>query len=79
MSMVEKVAKAISISMTDNRGQPAAVSSDVSRAAIEAMREPTEEMVRRGRRVDVPGDEGNRPAGFTADSVWEAMIDEALK
>lgn len=79
MSMVEKVARAISIAMTDKRGQPAAVSSDVARAAIEAMREPTDVVLSRGRSVEVAGDEGNRAIGWLADNVWKAMINEALK
>lgn len=46
---------------------------DLARAAIEAMREPTEGMVCRGWEVLYP------KAHTTAGKIWDAMVDEALK
>lgn len=57
-----------------------------ARAAIEAMREPTEAMVQRGAKELVEEDEWNRlgevPREFFRDdsrAAYEAMIDEALR
>ncbi len=49
--------------------------TDAARVAIEAMREPTEDMKRAGWRAIPEHDFGN----VAAASVWDAMIDEALQ
>lgn len=58
----------------------------VARAAIEAMREPTEAMVRAGCGADIPGGQWGEPT-FRESSIdendcpviWAAMLDAALK
>lgn len=59
------------------------VCRDAARAAIEAMQEPTEEMIAVGTEVEVPGnnDEGanEQIGGYAATEVYSAMIREALK
>lgn len=53
---------------------------DRARAAIEAMREPTEAMANEGAYL-VPGDEStwrNDPAATYARQIWSEMIDAAL-
>lgn len=68
--MVERVAKAIMARFNDPLPFHA---EELARAAIEAMREPTNAMER-------AGDEyGRFTNGPSACVVWEAMIDEALK
>lgn len=80
MDMVERVARAMDAAedkywaafpvdypMTDE-SVPMEV---LARAAIEAMREPTEEML-------LGGFEADTESGFGARSVWAAMIDAAL-
>lgn len=88
--MVERVAIAIFVSWYDGSPMaPVAFYTDcddvlqadyrrIARAAIEAMREPTEAVCEVGRSVEVAGDEANRPIGWVADRVWSAMIDAAL-
>lgn len=79
--MVERVAKAI----IARRGLPANViiNWDVirtdARAAIEAMREPTKQMVSAG--LDVKAYDGVEEMDSYGDpeSVFKALIDEALK
>jgi len=50
---------------------------NVARVAIEAMREPTEEMIERGDRVRGNHDDTWHKGNSTA-SVYESMIDKAL-
>lgn len=76
MNMIERVAKALSIA---DGNHPDACSNDedeipywtlyvkMARAAIEAMREPTEEMANAGAKV-----------AFMSADLWAAMIDAAL-
>jgi hypothetical protein len=71
--MVERVARAIAYSET---ADPEIWSAfvEVARAAIEAMREPTEQMA----------DIGDTATGYpiyavSGYTVWRSMIDEALK
>ena len=76
-NMVERVARAItevlrakgaSSRMMENAGK------DAARAAIEAMREPTEAMVN-GLRITR---ECDNTAALWAPHIWRTMIDEAL-
>lgn len=81
--MVERVAKAIDPDAFEgcshgSKGPCLMCAEDVdlalyrARAAIEAMREPTEAMGGAGREID-------NYVLRTVESVWQAMIDEALK
>jgi hypothetical protein len=72
--MVEAVAKAIVGRMDTSYSWQEAV--EVARAAIAAMREPTEAMEVAAEDVVL-----SRPASqkHAAATVWQAMIDEALK
>ena len=68
--MVERVAKALAREYdrdpeTDNVGLGTQLSTAMARAAIAAMREPTEAMLYAGWQED--------------SSIWRAMIDAALK
>jgi hypothetical protein len=72
MSMIERVEKAILTAL-----QKEAAPSDLARAAIEAMREPTEAMVASGESaasfgIGKPKDDAAIPR------VWRWMIDAAL-
>jgi len=70
--MVERVARALSGWL---HGSPSWESCfPMARAAIEAMREPTEAMVWAGRadHLTVDGEEWSKP-------IWQAMIDAALE
>lgn len=62
--MVEKVADAIETAMASDDNSP----SDLARAAIEAMREPTLAMAQ----------EGAWAGHETVEASWRAMIDAAL-
>jgi len=64
--MIERVARAIA---EQNHGSTWDEWIDEARAAIEAMREPTEAMINAGDRTD---------HDVEATMVWRAMIDEAL-
>ena len=66
--MVERVARAI-------EGQMGGKSIDMARAAIEAMRDPTEEM----RTALCKACSTDCFAGCDVGSVWNVGIDEALK
>ena len=72
MSKIDDVAKAILASHVD--------SEDWARAAIEAMREPTESMLIAALH-DYMGYEkqGPRKAPWNGRTMWRAMIDAALK
>lgn len=50
----------------------------LARAAIEAMREPTEEQTRAGHLAFDLLPFGIAPGPFTIQKIWRAMIDEAL-
>jgi hypothetical protein len=50
-----------------------------ARAAIEAMRKPTEAMSQAGGDITIPAGDYNYPIYGAADEVWNAMIDAALK
>ena len=75
MTMVERVARAI---LKEERNLDLELSSDITkqsycryaRAVIEAMREPTSEMVDAAYA---------NTGGVGATKCWQAMIDEALK
>jgi hypothetical protein len=71
MTMVEKVAQAIEAAWVESANQPgAAYNSEVlARAAIAAMREPTERMILACR--------AERPPARTIED-WQAMIDTVL-
>jgi hypothetical protein len=74
--MVERVAVALADADPDDRGLPAGVEMApfyrmLARAAIAAMREPTEAMIRS---CDWPNTD--RSSGL--DDVWRVMIDAAL-
>lgn len=70
MTMIERVAVAIGekIQAALAGGPPVAL-NEVARAAIEAMREPTEFMVDQASCFD---------GRSTATAVWHSMIDDAL-
>lgn len=70
--MVERVAQAIC--GDDNPANILEIHRHRARAAIAAMREPTEGMVEAGQNSGVIYD-----AGLVPHHVWQAMIDEALK
>lgn len=69
--MIERVAKALA----DHRGVPIDERRSDAIAAIEAMREPTDEMKRSGGEY-IFADDFNTDS--LAGSVWEGMIDAAL-
>lgn len=71
MNMIEKVARAIALSnrAPDSDDWPVYVND--AKAAIEAMREPTEVMVEDGQDARLDG------GGYY--DVWRAMIDAALR
>lgn len=68
--MVERVAVALS-----GAPFPSKASLRRARAAIEAMREPIEEMIEAGFRAREPG----MTMAQSTSATWSAMIDEALK
>ena len=75
--MVERVAKAMADAATDVDEY---ASDAMVRAGIAAMREPTKEMTDAACRVRVSGaDLYDFCAYDCAPTVWQAMIDEALK
>lgn len=69
MDMVEKVARAIKDAMQPKGAEWGGGYEEAARAAISAMREPTEEMVEAGAAAD-------DCAGF--DAIWPTMISAAL-
>jgi hypothetical protein len=69
MDMLEKVARAIAEAMEGG----GFLWPDVAHAALEAMREPTEEMLIAGIESRDSG------AGGTISEIWRAMIDAVLK
>jgi len=92
-TMIEAVARAIHEGMCSalagktDHGLPSwetkeGISRDIllagSRAAIEAMREPTAAMSDAGGRVEFPAGEWNYSIDYAADEAWRAMIDAAL-
>lgn len=66
--MVERVAKAIREAHVGRPMYELVNTEDLARAAIEAMREPTPDMV----------SEGDDYRAFSSRTTWQAMIDEAL-
>ena len=75
--MVERVARAIFLEKTGDIREAA-------RAAIAAMRKPTEAMQKAGFASDVVEVKGDWPADLppivtNVGAAWQAMIDEALK
>ena len=73
--MIERVARALADAERDRRPSMAEPFAEtLARAAIEAMREPTEAMVN-GLRITR---ECDSTAALWAPLVWRAMIDEAL-
>lgn len=78
MSMVERVARAIIEDMRPGftiDDQDIDLYSSTARAAIEAMREPSEEMIAAADRVHDLATAGDP---VLPDYVWHAMIDAAL-
>lgn len=73
-SMIERVARALAEEDGDLYEANAVFWKGMARAAIKAMREPTEAMERAG---DIPGWDDAVSIGHSAD-VWRAMIDAAL-
>lgn len=73
MTMIDAVARAIGKKVTGTEyGWPAW--RPVARAALEAMREPSEAMLKAG---DLPGWDDSVTVGLSGE-VWQAMIDAAL-
>ena len=91
ITMVERVARALAVAdgmhpeaaSNDDDEIPAwTLYVDGARAAIEAMREPTETMVVSANDATTLGDEGVHRITIDmqgANEVWAAMIDAALK
>jgi hypothetical protein len=79
MDMVERVARALEPKCRafGQGNMPMMVALEFARAAIAAMREPTEEMLRAGQALD---DFDYGPCRGAADPIehWHAMIDVAL-
>ena len=71
--MIERVA--LAISGGDDPANVLAIHRSRARAAIEAMREPTKEMMAAGSRTMPDYD----PGDDDAKQCWHEMIDEALK
>lgn len=67
--MSERIAKALRGSWPS---LPVEAGDMLARAALEAMREPTEAMITAGDKAGILGTRGSW-------AVWKAMIDEALK
>ena len=88
-SMVERVARALyELLRKDFRDQAVwerttemdrEVFRPFARAAIVAMREPTDEMVDAGFHKADTNDRSERAYRWVADDVWHAMIDAALE
>ena len=84
-SMVERVARAIMSDLADRSGVLDGIDDDVlaemrvslARAAIEAMKTPTADMVRAGRSVD--GKYNDVRASIDATAHYRAMIVKALE
>jgi len=77
MNMIEKVARAIDSTRTF--GRPVPTDREMAKAAIEAMKEPTEEMKKA---EDATGEvhwNYNCHICGGAKHAWECMIDTALK
>lgn len=70
LPMVEKVAIAINLASGAMLSPP--VSIALARAAIEAMRNPTQSVL-------AAGDDAAKVDGEFVGDIWAAMIDEALK
>jgi hypothetical protein len=70
--MIERVANVI-----ENMWHKPCAAIDVAKAAIEAMREPTEPMVRAG--IHFATLERDHLAEEGVPEIWRAMIDEVLK
>jgi hypothetical protein len=75
-NMVERVSRALNAAVQDDDNEMACViianrDDILARAAIEAMREPTDAMT----------EAGDEMADWecNADRIWQAMIDQALK
>jgi hypothetical protein len=70
--MIDRVAAAI-LKAAHMNGMPIDDSGPLARAAIEAMREPTEAMKDAYYKFD------ERFSSYPAQDCWETMLDEALK
>lgn len=78
-SMIERVARAIFDAMDITDGLDTTAAKRYARAAIEAMREPTDDMARAGFSSDAFRTPMLRlEADFEPKAVWAAMIDTAL-
>ncbi len=83
--MIERVAKAIGHTLTDDQGWLKKSYSDddmraIARAAIEAMREPTDAMARAAQTAadSMGGDELELFQPEAGKIIWRGMIDAAL-
>lgn len=80
MEMIERVARAIFEAMDVADGLDGSSAERYALAAIEAMREPTDDMARAGFSSDAFRTPMLRlEADFEPKAVWQAMIDAALK
>lgn len=82
--MIERCARALAKfegteSTYENFGNYRSQMRRFAEAVIREMREPTDEMVSDGIDVLVDYSPKRSSAGATAENVWTAMIDEALK
>lgn len=76
--MVERVMKAITDAAPAGRWGAAVVTEAQARAAIEAMREPTDDMCRAGCRSIFQEPDAEWHAIGVMGEGWQAMIDNAL-
>lgn len=86
--MIERVARALTLHEGSDPDGPTTIADrpkrwmlviEDARAAIEAMREPTEAMVAHAHEEFDLAPFGIFPGPFTLEKVWRAMVDEALK
>lgn len=68
MTMIERVARAIHFNMTGDTERSCSICIDLAKVAIEAMKEPTEEMI----------DAGAYDLDMTVKTQYQNMIDAAL-
>lgn len=75
--IVKRVAEALKLKRAEKIAQPlSSLYEDMAKAAIEAMREPTEQMIDDGSWVEATGEIVGK---YAAKECWHEMIDAALK
>lgn len=79
VTMIEKVARAIRAKVPEGYGMTGAEAVEYARAAVEAMREPTEAMFSDSTVITGRDSEGYGISEGDAKEVWRAGIDGALQ